>query len=256
MQFQYFSYSTVSVEANLIGTSDISLTTSGTLSGTGALTGQVEAALSVDAELGARPAGYCRLVITASGTLSGTGALASESNLVVTVSGTLIDATAIGELRGTTNLVLTTSSILQDAPDTLSGTSDLIITTSGIMQDAINDLIGSSNLVITTTGILQDRPETLVGTSDLTITTAGTMFGRVKMTGTCQLSITGKGYLRRASTTFSQQIFNMLKQPSYKIDGQDIKWNEHVAALVRYPDKISAIIDATDEPYELTEIGY
>ena len=119
----------------LSGSSSLTFTASGTLTGDGALSGSSS------------------LTFTGSGTLTGTGDLSGSSSLTFTGTGTL---TGTGDLSGTAPVTFTATGTLTNASDgAISGSSSLTFTGTGTLTGT-GALSGASDLTFTATGTLTD----------------------------------------------------------------------------------------------------
>lgn len=191
------------VEASFIsGDSQTALTTSGTLSGSGALVGDAAASLSTTGSLSAQIAisGDVTMISSASGTLTGTGELVGSTSMVLVAEGTgqvlsesLLSASvslglaASGTLAGTGTLAGSASNTLSTL-GTLTGAGALVsadasvLIASGTLSQT-NGMAGSVSMGLTITSAVLSGTYNLGGNAFGTLTTTGVLTGIGYMSG-------------------------------------------------------------------------
>lgn len=160
------------------GSSTLTFSTAGALTGAGAL------------------AGTTTLTFSPAGTLAGAGALSGSSSLTFTLSGSTGGESLIS---GSSSLTFSASGALGGS-GALSGSSDLAFTPSGTMAGS-GALAGSSSLTFSPSAALVGSGS-MAGESSLTFTVSGTgaISGTVQASGVSTLTFTASGTLTGTSS--------------------------------------------------------
>jgi len=196
----------LAIGPTLSGTTNITITPSGDLKGTGALSGTTNITLTATGDIGGigGMSGTTNIDITVTGNLSGTAALSGTTNIIFIVSGDAMamvaasgtinitilptgDLTGTGALKGTTNITIAVTGDLTASAlfNQLSGTTTITLTLAGSIVD--NDVVKGRIIIQIVVSAL--KPDGSGGTKKTKLTGGGIL------KGTINISITLEGYL-------------------------------------------------------------
>ncbi len=229
----------------IAGNTDLNLTASGALRGTGALLAATtlsltpaavpvalgdlagNTAFSVSAE--ATPAalgtisGNTAIGFTAAGALAGAGTVGGNTNLVLGLSGTGIATdghsgslnfslapagtlTAVGTLQGATSMLFGWSAQV-DGKSYLTANTTLILSTAG-SATGLGRLQGSTGFSLTASAIPKGTTK-LGGSSSLALTPAGTLANSTELTGNTTLGLSVQGALQGLTNLAGNSTFSL-----------------------------------------------
>lgn len=163
--------STGSIVFDVIGSSLITFSESGTLQGHSNLSGTTPA------------------VVSESGTLHGNGSLTGSSTLLVTQGGTLKGS---GSLTSNTAILISSTAGIK-GQSALSGLSAIQFTLS-LSVGGLTDIVGSTTVVIFVSGTAKAAGK-LTGATTNTISEVGTLVGKAAIEGTNSIAVNDVGLL-------------------------------------------------------------
>jgi len=160
----------------LSGSTTVTFSQSGTLTGSGALSGSSTVTFSPTSTLTGAGAlvGSATFRFSPSGAIAGAGALAGSTTVTFSPTGTLTDS-ASGGLTGAATLTFTPTATLTGS-GALSGSTTLTFAQSGALTGA-GALAGASTIAFTPSGTLADGGNALIGATTITFTVTGALSG-------------------------------------------------------------------------------
>lgn len=139
----------------IAGTTSISLSPTGALSGVGALSGQTSLALAPTATISATGAlaAATSLSLSPTGTLQGTGVLSGTASIAFSLTGTLQQPS--GSMAGSTSITIAPAGVLSGA-GALAGATSITFAPSGTLVDFVpaGAMSGTTSIAFTLSGNL------------------------------------------------------------------------------------------------------
>jgi hypothetical protein len=182
------------VARELAGQSDVAITTTSDLSITGAVTlqGQSDISIGTTAALSVATAlaGQSDVALTTTGLLDAGQGLAGQSNVTISTTSDLTVQEGTVDIQGQSDVAISSAGAI-DVTRELVGQSDIALATTAAL-DAGQGLISQSDIALSTTAAL-DTGQGLAGQSDVTIATAGALDAGSGLVGQSdvQISVTG-----------------------------------------------------------------